>query len=284
MESFRYRASVTHFRTSKESCHLMLVATAAIAVYLCATLYQVLQLRQHPNLRVTPLFLVAAVAIALHGYVSLRWVFTAKGLDFSLFPMSTAISFTINLIVLISSFRKPVHNLFLLLFPLAAIILGTTILVGSTHVPWQAVSAPIGSHIFISILAYSLMSIAALQAALLALQNWRLRHKRLGSWLQVVPPLQTMEALLFEVLWAGFILLTLSLITGFLFFEDFFAQHLAHKSVFALCSWLFYAILLWGRHMKGWRGNTAIRWTLIGFFAMVLAYWGSKFVIEVLLG
>lgn len=284
MESFRYRTSVTHFRTSKESCHPMFVATAAIAVYLCATLYQVLQLRQHPNLRVTPLFLVAAVGIALHGYVSLRWVFTAKGLDFSLFPMSTAISFTINLVVLISSFRKPVHNLFLLLFPLAAIILATTILVGSTHVPWQAVSAPIGTHIFISILAYSLMSIAALQAALLALQNWRLRHKRLGSWLQVVPPLQTMEALLFEVLWAGFILLTLSLITGFLFFEDFFAQHLAHKSVFALCSWLFYAILLWGRHMKGWRGNTAIRWTLIGFFAMVLAYWGSKFVIEVLLG
>lgn len=261
----------------------MLIATAAIAVYLCATMFQVLELRKHPNLRLMSLRLVAAIAIGLHGYVGMEWVFTDSGLDFGLFPMSTAISFTINLIVLVSSFRKPVHNLFLLLFPLAAIILATTILVGSTGVPWKAVSAPIGIHIFISILAYSLMTIAAFQAMLLALQNWRLRHKRLGNWLRVVPPLQTMEALLFEVLWAGFILLTLSLITGFLFHEDFFAQHLVHKSVFSIFSWLFYAILLWGRHVKGWRGNTAIRWTLTGFFAMVLAYWGSKFVIEVLL-
>jgi len=261
----------------------MFIAIAAIAVYLCASMYQMLQLRQHPALRLMPLRLVAALAVGLHGYISVEWVITDHGLDFSLFPMSAAISFTINLIVLVSSFRKPVHNLFLLLFPLAAIILAATILVGSTHQPWQAVSAPIGTHIFISILAYSLMTIAAFQAVLLALQNWRLRHKHLGNWLQVVPPLQTMEALLFEVLWAGFVLLTLSLITGFLFFEDFFAQHLVHKSVFSICSWLLYAILLWGRHVKGWRGNTAIRWTLAAFFAMVLAYWGSKFVIEVLL-
>ncbi|WP_461520394.1 cytochrome C assembly family protein [Porticoccus sp.] len=274
---------MTHFRPTEDDNNFMFIATTAIAVYLCATMFQVLQLRQHPSLRLLPLRLVAALAIGLHGYVSMDWVFTDQGLDFGLFSMSTTISFTINLIVLASSFRKPAHNLFLLLFPLAAIILAISILMGSTGTPWKAVSAPIGIHIFISILAYSLMTIAAVQAILLALQNWRLRHKRLGNWLQVVPPLQTMEALLFEVLWAGFILLTLSLITGFLFFEDFFAQHLAHKSVFSICSWLFYAILLWGRHVKGWRGNTAIRWTLIGFSAMVLAYWGSKFVIEVVL-
>ena len=144
-------------------------------------------------------------------------------------------------------------------------------------------SLPIGAHIFFSIVAYSLLTIAAFQAIFIALQNWRLRHRHLGSWLQIVPPLQTMEALLFEVLWAGFGLLTLSLITGFLFFEDFFAQHLIHKTVFTLLAWLFYGILLWGRHIKGWRGNTAIRWTLVGFSAMVLGYWGSKFVLEVIL-
>ncbi len=261
----------------------MLSATASIALYLCATLYQVLQLRKHPTLPVAPLQFVAAAAIILHGYTSIQWVFTEWGLDFGLLPMSTTISFTINLIVLISSLRKPIHNLFLFLFPIAALTIAVTMATGSEGVFWESVSAPIGAHIFISILSYSLMTIAAFQALLLALQNWRLRHKHLGSFLQTIPPLQTMESLLFEVLWAGFGLLTLSLLTGFLFFEDFFAQHLVHKTVFSLCAWLFYGILLWGRHVKGWRGNTAIRWTLVGFSAMVLAYWGSKFVIEVIL-
>jgi ABC-type uncharacterized transport system permease subunit len=261
----------------------MLSATAAIALYLCASLYQVLQLRKHPALRVAPLQLIAAIAIALHGYACMQWVFTDWGLDFGLLPMSATILFTINLIVLVSSLRKPVHNLFLLLFPMTALILAITLVTGSGGTFSKSVSAPIGAHIFISILAYSLMTIAAFQASLLALQNWRLRHKHLSNFLQTIPPLQTMESLLFEVLWAGFGLLTLSLLTGFLFFEDFFAQHLAHKTVFSLCAWLFYAILLWGRHVKGWRGNTAILWTLVGFSAMVLAYWGSKFVIEVIL-
>jgi ABC-type uncharacterized transport system permease subunit len=261
----------------------MLSAIAAIALYLCAILFQVLQLRKHPALRITSLQLITAAAVALHGFACVQWVFTGKGLDFSLFPMTATIVFAINLIVLISSLRKPVHSLFLILFPLAIFTLAATLLIGSTGTVWGSVSTPIGIHILVSILSYSLMTIAAFQSLLLALQNWRLRHKHLGSFLQSIPPLQTMEALLFEVLWAGFGLLTLSLITGFLFFEDFFAQHLAHKTVFSLIAWVVFAILLWGRHVKGWRGNTAIRWTLIGFSAMVLAYWGSKFVIEIIL-
>jgi ABC-type uncharacterized transport system permease subunit len=92
-----------------------------------------------------------------------------------------------------------------------------------------------------------------------------------------------MEALLFELLWCGEILLTIAIITGFIFLDDLFAQHLVHKTVFTLLAWCIYAILLWGRHAKGWRGNTALRWTLGGFCLLMLAYFGSKFVLEVLL-
>jgi|TARA_B110000259_G_scaffold187781_1_gene243301 ABC-type uncharacterized transport system permease subunit len=92
-----------------------------------------------------------------------------------------------------------------------------------------------------------------------------------------------MEALLFELIWAGQILLTLSLLSGFLFYDDFFAQKLAHKVVFSLVAWLVYATLLWGRHYRGWRGNKAIRWTWAGFSAMLVGYLGSKFVVEFLL-
>lgn len=99
----------------------------------------------------------------------------------------------------------------------------------------------------------------------------------------LLPPLQTMEALLFELVWAGMLFLTLSIITGFIFIDDFFAQKLSHKTVFSLLSWGIYATLLTGRHFIGWRGNTAIRWVLGGFTALMLAYFGSKLVLEVIL-
>ncbi len=99
------------------------------------------------------------------------------GLDFGLLPMTSAIIFTINLIVLLSSLRKPVHSLFLILFPLAALILALTLLIGSSAPLRETVSLPIGAHIFFSIVAYSLLTIAAFQAIFIALQNWRLRHE-----------------------------------------------------------------------------------------------------------
>jgi ABC-type uncharacterized transport system permease subunit len=81
----------------------------------------------------------------------------------------------------------------------------------------------------------------------------------------------------------GFVLLSAALVTGFLFLEDMFAQHLAHKTVLSILAWLAFGILLWGRYRFGWRGRPAIRWTLVGFAVLVLAYFGSKAVLELLL-
>lgn len=262
---------------------LMVSAIAAILLYLFAFGYQTIMLLR-PNRWPTALLqLLLALAVVCHGIAATHWVFTEDGLDFSLFHMLTAIGAVINAIVLTSSLRKPVLSLFILLSPIAALILLTTALIGSTTTPWASVSPAIGSHIMISILAYSLMTIAAFQAVFIGWQNWRLKNKKLTGGLGIVPPLQTMESLLFDILWMGFILLSLSLLTGFLFFEDLFAQHLAHKTVFSLCAWLFYGTLLWGRHIKGWRGNRTIRWTLVGFSAMVIGYLGSKIALEFIL-
>ncbi|MCB1669149.1 MAG: cytochrome c biogenesis protein CcsA [Porticoccaceae bacterium] len=266
----------------------MTTAAVAIALYLCATLFLGLQLRRHPNLNIRPLLALSCLALLFHAISGYQWIVTDEGFDFGLLPMSSAIFLTMNTIVLFSSLRKPLHNLFLLLFPLTSLVLITVLLSGTPHLSFEPykldVPAKIGTHIILSVLSYSVLTIASCQALLLAWQNWRLRHRHLGGWLgKTIPPLQTMEELLFEVLWSGFILLTLSLITGLLFFDDFFAQKLAHKAVFSIIAWLFYGILLWGHHLKGWRGNTAIRLTLSGFIAIALGYWGSKFVLEVLL-
>jgi ABC-type uncharacterized transport system permease subunit len=101
--------------------------------------------------------------------------------------------------------------------------------------------------------------------------------------LAFLPPLQTMEKLLFEIIGFGLLLLTLSIASGFFFLENMFAQHLAHKTFFSLIAWAIFATLLTGRIKYGWRGITATKWTISGFIALMLAYFGTKFVLELVL-
>jgi ABC-type uncharacterized transport system permease subunit len=259
-------------------------AVAAAAFYISATLYHLFQRfnAQRPA-RHTWLIVGGVVGLCLHGLAALQMLATPAGINFSLWPVSVLILFAVNLIVLLSSIRKPLHSLFILLFPASAAVLICSLLFGYTIVDAEHLSLRIGSHVIVSLLAYSLFTIAAMQALLLAYQNWRLRNHHPGGFLKGLPPLQTMETLLFEIIWAGFFLLTLSLLSGFFFVDNLWAQHLAHKTFFSMVAWLVFAILLWGRVRLGWRGTIAIRWTLGGFALLALAYWGSKFVLEILL-
>ncbi|MES2606196.1 MAG: cytochrome c biogenesis protein CcsA, partial [Pseudomonadota bacterium] len=88
---------------------------------------------------------------------------------------------------------------------------------------------------------------------------------------------------LFDIIKAGFIGLLAVIISGFLFMDDMFAQHLVHKTALTIVSWCVFGILLWGRYQQGWRGKVALRWTMSGFAVLILAYFGSKFVLEILL-
>jgi ABC-type uncharacterized transport system permease subunit len=130
-------------------------------------------------------------------------------------------------------------------------------------------------------LAYSFLNIAALQAVLVAYQDWQLHtHHSAGRFARSLPPLQTMEKLLFQLMGVGFALLTVSLVTGFIFLDDLFAQHLAHKTVLSIMAWLVFGTLIAGRSIRGWRGKIAIQMTLAGFVSLMLAYFGSKVVLE----
>jgi len=222
-----------------------------------------------------------AASVALHLFTAHQLLRGPTGLDLSLLKVLALISGVVNLVVLTSALHKPVHNLYPLLLPAASLFLAGALLSPAGQ-PLQA-SAALQGHIVVSLLAYSLLTVAALQALLVAYQDWQLHHKRQNALMRRLPPLQTMESLLFEFIWIGQILLTLSLISGFLYYEDFFAQHLIHKVVFSQIAWIFFAVLLWGRHRLGWRGYTAVRLTWAGFGAIVLGYVGSKFVLEYLI-
>ena len=138
----------------------------------------------------------------------------------------------------------------------------------------------------IALLAYSLFTFAALHAGLMTMAERSLHHKKPLIRMPDFPPIMPMEHLLFQVIGIGFVLLTLTVVSGIFFTEEIFHQPLKlnHKTVFSIAAWLIFGALLLGRRMQGWRGRIAVRWTLAGFVLLLFAYVGSKFVLEVVLG
>jgi ABC-type uncharacterized transport system permease subunit len=226
---------------------------------------------------------LTALAALVHAYAAYGLMATPLGYSFSLFKIATLFVWVATVLVLVSSLRKPLHSLLWLLLPCNITILLAALFLADRPDVYIRLDYGIAAHIILAILAYSTLILASLHALILSYQNRALHGRHATGWVRLLPPLLTMEALLFELLWVGMILLTLALITGGLFLEDIFAQHLAQKTVFALLSWIIYAVLLWGRHALGWRGHVAVRGTLLGFVFLALAYMGSKFVLEYLL-
>jgi len=137
--------------------------------------------------------------------------------------------------------------------------------------------------VIFALLGYSVLTLAALFAILLALQERALRARHFNGIVRALPPLTLTEALMFRLIGAGFVLLTLTLITGILFITNLFDQHLAHKTVLSIAAWLVFGALLFGRWRYGWRGRRAVQLTLAGMTLLLLAFFGSRFVLEVLL-
>jgi ABC-type uncharacterized transport system permease subunit len=221
--------------------------------------------------------------VALHTVLLSQIILTPEGLNLAFFHAASLVTWIIALVLMLSALTKPIENLGIVLLPFASLAIALDLVYPSSHLLPQADTLGMRLHILLSLLAYSLFTLAAVQAGLLAVQNRHLHNRHPGGFVRALPPLQTMEALLFEMIGLGFALLSLSLITGFMFLENMFIQHLAHKTLLSIVSWVVFGTLLWGRFRFGWRGRIAIRWTLAGFVVLMLAYFGSKFVIELVL-
>ncbi len=266
--------------------HTVLIGTLAFFLYLIAATLLGLRLSRRSTSSATKWQALGTgfVAVSLHGWLVFELLFTSAGLNLGLFSAVSLITWMISLLLIFSSLSQPTENLGIFVFPSAAIAVASAAFLGNHQHITNTFNTTIEIHILISIMAYSLLSIAAVQAMLLAVQNRHLRNKRPGGFIRALPPLQTMETLLFQMIGVGFALQSLSLISGFIFIDNIFAQHLVHKTVLSLIAWGIFAVLLWGRWRFGWRGRTAIRWTMIGFVALLLSYMGSKVVLEIILG
>jgi ABC-type uncharacterized transport system permease subunit len=225
----------------------------------------------------------AAAALVIHGFLLHQSLFTAAGLNLGFFNALSLVTWCAALLVTAGIFLRPVENLVVIFFPAAALGIVLDLLLTSDRVVAAGVAPGVRAHIALSIIAYTLLAIAAAQAVIVALQERWLRRRQPVQAMRLLPPLQTMEDLLVQMLTAGFFFLTLSLATGFMFVDDLLSQHLAHKTVFSVLAWLVFAIVLGGRWARGWRGQRLVRLTLGGFVLLLLAYFGSKFVLELVL-
>ncbi|MDK8464662.1 cytochrome c biogenesis protein CcsA [Marinobacter sp. SS13-12] len=258
----------------------LILAVTSLLLYSIGTALQALSFRGrvHTNIAITTL--IGMLALTAHGLLIAQTVHQEGGFDFGFFQSSVLISWLIVFLLLGLNLSKPVQSLFLGVYPIAALTIVMSLI---THPSSQLVpqdSYGMLSHIALSVTAYSLFTLAAIQAALLYLQNRQLKHNYNSIMIRNLPPLQTMESLLFEMVWAGVVMLVLAIVTGALFIDDIFAQDLAHKTVFSLLSLAVFLALLIGRYTRGWRGITASRWTLAGCALLMLAFYGSKFVLE----
>ncbi len=265
---------------------LITVSVVAILAYLATagTLFN--YARKTPAVA-APRHLISALiacGIVAHTISTYLNIATVRGLDFGLYHAASLVFWFICCLALITYLRrKPIDRLLLLLLPLAALAVAGSILFSSAYTPRDDIDGGMVAHIVLSMLAYSVLAFAALQALLLGLQVRELKHKRTRGLIDALPPLQTMEQLLFELIGIGFILLSLSILSGVIFLQDIFAQHLVHKTTFSICAWVIFAMLLCGRTYFGWRGKAAVRWTLIGFALLMVGYFGSKAVLELIL-
>ncbi len=256
----------------------------AIALYAGAATRLVAALRRGEGPRNRLAVTLAGVGAVLHAGLLYDGIFVPGGLDLGFFHALSLSAWAIVVLMLALTAVQPVVNLGIGLFPLAALALAGSMVFGTAGGPTIPVaSSGLDIHVLVSMAAYAVLSVAAMQAILLGVQHRMLHEHQPVRVVHSLPPLYLMESLLFRLIAAGFVLLTLALASGFAYLDNMFAQDLVHKTVLTMIAWVVFGVLLGGHYVAGWRGPTAVRFTLGGLALLVLGYFGSKLVLELVL-
>ncbi len=258
----------------------MILTLIAVALYLVALALLVRALARgtdNPRAWTLP----AALALAFHAGFHIDAWHVANGLDLHFFAALSLVGLGMGVLTTAFGAAGRMAALGVVVFPLALVSLLGYASYG--HVRTEGLDWRLQLHVWCALLAYATLAIAALLAIMLWAQERALRRREFHGWLRALPPLTELELLLFRTIAVGFILLTATLLTGVLFVENLFEQHLVQKTVLSVLSWLLFGGLLLGRWRYGWRGTRAVRWTLVAMGLLVLAFFGSKAVLELVL-
>jgi ABC-type uncharacterized transport system permease subunit len=225
-------------------------------------------------------------ALAVHAVVITRSIFTPDGLNLSFANALSLVGGLAVIVAWVSGLLRTLPGVATIVLAVAAVC-ALAPMGGETAHPFPYATAPWAAlHIGVALVAYALFVVAAMQAVVLTGLEQRLRQRLPGKPDPDTPPLLTLERFLFRLVGLGFVLLTLTLGSGFLFSEYIFGKPMmfTHKNFFSVLGWATFAILLFGRWRYGWRGRRALKWILAGTLLLVLGYLGSKFVTEIVLG
>lgn len=227
--------------------------------------------------------LLALAALLLHGQTLGHEIFAEDGLRLSIPEAVSLIGLQLALIGLLGALDASLRGMSAGLLALAAVASAATAVSSGADSPMQ-LSWQIQAHILISMFAYGLLTVGAIVAIYALVQDYRLRTGHLSAANHLFAPLETTEKMLFGIAAGGFVVLLLAVVSGFAFVDNLFAQHLVHKTALSLLALTLFGILVAGRQFAGWRGRRAVYLYLSGFAFLFLAYFGSRFVLEQILG
>lgn len=263
--------------------NILVLSALSLGFYTFGILYQLLAYLKKLELKPFISVLLGSLAAITQLILTANQLIEKDNYNFNLLTTASLIAGIVVLGLVITATRKPLQATLLIIYPVAALATAATAYWNGHNSVFEPTSSGIFLHIALSVVAYCVLSIAAIQAILIYAQNNNLKKKNNTILMRNLPPLLTMEKLLFEMLWSGTTLLALAVLAGFIFVDNLFAQHLAHKTFFSLLSLAVFSTLLYGRKVHGWRGLTASKLTLWGISFLMLGFFGSKFVLELIL-
>ena len=223
------------------------------------------------------------IALVTHAVWLYEQVFMHHGQNLQILNVVSAITFIMAMLSTLASKRLNTGLLLPVVYGFTVINFIAVSYLPSHFVTHLETHPQVGAHIIFALLAYSMLTIASLLALQLAYLDYRLKNRKLPLTSLKLPPIMTLEKTLFQFIFIGFILLSCTLLTGFIFLEDMFAQGKAHKAILSMIAWVVYAVILWGHYKQGWRGRLMVNVTIIGSSLLTLAYFGSRFVREIIL-
>lgn len=262
---------------------MLLLLMIAVMCYTVSVCYMGWAVWHNKPIKKSLSLMTILIGMMAHAAMLYPKIITLYGLNFNLFNVISLTSLFMLVFYWLFCLYRPILPLGILATPLAL----AGVVIGFGNAPYQPLShigIGLQLHIVLSLAAYCVLIMAAVQAVMLRLQTNELKAKTIHRvWVNRLPSLQSMESLLFDMITLGFVLLSFSLVLGFMDMQNLLGQHLAHKAVFSILSWLVFGALLIGHWRSGWRGTRATNMTLSGVGLLGLAFIGTKFVLEVIL-
>ena len=262
---------------------LALTATGAAALYLYTAVRQLLRLEKREETLSKAVLIPGLMALVLHGYVIYAGAASVSA-SFGFYKVASITFWLMGLLSVLIVIARPLQTLLMAIFPLAAIAILVATLTPETARPMTDTPRGLLVHISTSIIGYALLGLAALQGLLVLQQSRLLRQHKTRGLVRLLPPLDRNEQVMYELIAMGTLVMAGSIFAGFYYVDDLFAQHLIHKTVLTIIAWLLFAIISIRNLQYGWRVNTAVMLCCSGFALLTIGFYGSKLVLELVLG